>query len=99
MLILLLFSSQTDVRFNAGRFEYLVKQKDASPNQIVPSAEALPKWPGKVAAYLQKRVNIQGVDGNVVQPKEVDQPIGAPIKISCKDFIISNKSLARFTSL
>lgn len=81
------FYEISDVRFNSGHFEYLVKQKDGSPHQVIPSAEAVPKWPKKVAAYLQKNVNIRGVDdgnGNTVQPKENDNAIGTPIRISCK---------------
>lgn len=72
------------VRFNGGHFQYLVKQKDAWPDQVIPSAEALPKWPKKVAAYLEKNINIQGTDATDAQPKEIDPPIGAPIKVSCE---------------
>lgn len=90
----------TDVRKNGNRIDYLVAQKDGLPNQIFAAGEMIARWPGLLFEFLEKRIEISGLETTNTNPVQNVEPIGNPIRVTCELILqLPIHSIFQFTIL
>lgn len=82
----LIFFIWTDVRINHDyRIDYLMEQYDEMPPAVIPSVQAIEKWPEMILNYLERCIQFENAtnrEQNVVT--EFDDVLGQPINIACE---------------
>lgn len=87
------FPSIEIVRSSDGHFDFVIRQKDYWPNQVVSLVVAFEKWPTMVLEWFLNHINIQTRPANLPTvlagaTAEIGDQVDGPIAIDCKSHLL-----------